>query len=161
MAVPNLVLSLKCEKITRSIYHKKVKQIGSNQKRIKKTRIAKGFLENRSRDFWSEISKIRRKTHITPCTVEGFSNNEDISSCFSSYYKDLYNSVSFDSIEWSKLLTIRYVMNVLIGSRTNTPRTNTPGHIPPDIYPLDNNPPCQIPPGHIPTIQKIYDMFDI
>ena len=61
---------------------------------------------NRSRDFWSEISKIRRKTHITPCTVEGFSNNEDISSCFSGYYKDLYNSVSFDSIEWSKLLTI-------------------------------------------------------
>ena len=101
-------------KITRSIYHKKVKQIDSNQKRIKKTRIAKGFLENRSRDFWSEISKIRRKTHITPCTVEGFSNNEDISSCFSSYYKDLYNSVSFDSIEWSKLLTIRSVMNVLI-----------------------------------------------
>ena len=84
---------------TRSIYHKKVKQIDSNQKLIKKTRIAKGFLENRSRDFWSEISKIRRKTHITPCTVEGFSNNEDISSCFSSYYKDLYNSVSFDSIE--------------------------------------------------------------
>ena len=104
-------------KLTRSIYHKKVKQIDSNQKRIKKTRIAKCFIENRSRDFWSEISKIRRETHITPCTVEDFSNNEDISSCFSSYYKDLYNSVSFDSIEWSnlyKLLTIRSVMNVLI-----------------------------------------------
>ena len=80
-----------------------MKQIDSNQKRIKKTRTAKGFLENRSRDFWSEISIIRRKTHITPCTVEGFSNNEDISSCFSCYYKDLYNSVSFDSIEWSNL----------------------------------------------------------
>ena len=52
-----------------------------------------------------------RKTHITPCTVEGLSNN-----CFSSssYYEDLHNSVSFDSIEWSKLLTIRYVMNVFI-----------------------------------------------
>ena len=104
-------------KITRSIYHKKVKQIDSNQKRIKKTRIAKGFLENRSRDFWSEISKIRRKTHITPCTVEGFSNNEDISSCFSSYYKDLYNSVSLIQLNgqnYTKLLTIRFVMNVLI-----------------------------------------------
>ena len=39
------------QKLTKSIYHKKVKQIDSNQKRIKKTRIAKGFLENRSRDF--------------------------------------------------------------------------------------------------------------
>ena len=54
-------------KFTKYIYHKKVIQIDSYQKRIKKTRIAKGFIENRSRDFWSEISKIRRKTHITPC----------------------------------------------------------------------------------------------
>ena len=59
------VFLFEMRKFTRSIYHKKVKQIDSNQKQIKKTRIAKGFLENRSRDFWSEISKIRRKTHIT------------------------------------------------------------------------------------------------
>ena len=72
-------------KFTRSIYHRKVKQFNSNQKRIKKPRIAHAFLENRSRDVWSEISKMRRKTHRTPSIVEGFSNNEDISSCFSSY----------------------------------------------------------------------------
>ena len=46
---------------------------------------------------------MRRKTHRTPSIVEGFSNNEDISSCFSSYYEELYNSVSFDSVEWSDL----------------------------------------------------------
>ena len=80
------------------IYHRKVKQINSNHKRIKKTRIAHAFLENRSRDFWSEISKMRRKTHRTPSIVEGFSNDEDISSCFSNYYEELYNSVSFDSV---------------------------------------------------------------
>ena len=49
------------------------------------------------------ISKMRRKTHRTPCIVEGFSNNEDISSYFSSYYEELYNSVSFDSVEWPDL----------------------------------------------------------
>ena len=37
---------------SRSIYHKKVKQIDSNQKLLKKTRIAEGFLENRLRDYW-------------------------------------------------------------------------------------------------------------
>ena len=42
---------------------------------------------------------MRRKTHRTPCIVEGFSNNEDISSYFSSYYEELYYSVSFDSVE--------------------------------------------------------------
>ena len=91
-------------KFTRSMYHKKVKQVDSNQKLIKKPRIAKDFLQNKSRDFWSEISKIRRKTHITPCNVEGFSNQENISPCFLSYYKDLYNSVSFDSIILSMLM---------------------------------------------------------
>ena len=78
---------------------------------IKKTSIVKVFLENRSQDFWSEISKIRRKTHITPCTVEGFSNNEDISSCFSSYYKDLSLWIKLNGLIYTKLLTIRSVMN--------------------------------------------------
>ena len=43
------------------------------------------------------------KTHTTPCTVEGFFNNEDISSCFSSYHEDLCNSVPVGSIEWLNL----------------------------------------------------------
>ena len=60
---------------------------------------------------------MRRKTHRTPCIVEGFSNNEDISSYFSSYYEELYNSVSSDSVELSdlyKTLNIRFVMNILL-----------------------------------------------
>ena len=94
-----------------------MKQINSNHKLIKKTRIAHGFLENRSKYIWSEISKMRRKTHRTPCIVEGFSNNEDISSYFSSYYEELYNSVSFDSVEWSDLYKTnnnKILINVLI-----------------------------------------------
>ena len=87
-------------KFTRSIYHRKVKQINSNHKRMKKTRIV---LENRSRDFWSDISKMRRKAHRTPCIVEGFSNNKDFYFYFSRYYEELYNDVSFDSVEWSDL----------------------------------------------------------
>ena len=50
-------------KFTRSIYHRKVKQTNPNHKRIKNTRIANAFIENRSRDFWSEIYKMVRK-HI-------------------------------------------------------------------------------------------------
>ena len=47
---------------------------------------------------------MRRKTHRTQNIVKGFSNNEDISSWFfSSYYEELYNSVTFDSVEWSDL----------------------------------------------------------
>ena len=105
-------------KFTRSIYHKKVKQIDSNQKRIKKTRIAKGFLENRSRDFWSEISIVRRKTHITPCTVEGFFNNKNMSSCFFLVIIQICITLSLliqlNGQIYTKLLTIRSVMHVII-----------------------------------------------
>ena len=101
---------------TRSIYDRKVKQINSNPKRIKRTRIANAFLENRSRDFWSEISKMWRKPHRTPCIVEGFSNNEDIyflkvimKNCIT-----LSLSIPLNGQIYTKLLTIRFVMNVLI-----------------------------------------------
>ena len=102
-------------KFTRSIYHSKVKQINSNHKRIKKTRIANSFLENRSREYWSEISKMRRKTHIT--IVYGFSNNEDISSHFLVIMKNcitLSLSIPLNGQIYTKLLTIKFVMNMLI-----------------------------------------------
>ena len=58
---------------------------------------------------------MRRKTHRTSCIVEGFSNNEDISSYFSRYYEELYYSVfPLNGQIYTKLLTIRFVMNVLI-----------------------------------------------
>ena len=46
---------------------------------------------------------MRRKTHRTPCIVESFSNNVDIYFYSSSYYEELYSSVSFDSVEWTDL----------------------------------------------------------
>ena len=52
-----------------------------------KTRIGNVFLKKGSRDVWFEISQIRRK-HIEHCVVEGSSNKEDV-----------YNSVSYDSVE--------------------------------------------------------------
>ena len=48
---PQSGFTFEMRKFTRSIYHKKVKRIDSNQKRKKKTRIAKGFLENKSRNY--------------------------------------------------------------------------------------------------------------
>ena len=53
---------------------------------------------------------MRRKTRRTPCIVEGFSNNEDISSYFSSYYEELYNS--FNSVEWSNLYKSLFNNNI-------------------------------------------------
>ena len=60
---------------------------------------------------------MRRKTHRTPVIVEGFSTNDDSSSYFYSYYEELYNFVSFDSVEWSDLYKI--INNMMYNECTN------------------------------------------
>ena len=64
------------------------------------------------RELWSAISKFMRKRHITPCTVKCLSNN-----CFSnsSYYEDFLSLLTqLNGQIYTKLLTIRYIMNVFI-----------------------------------------------
>ena len=66
-------------KFTRSIYHKKVKFINREHK-LKKQAIATAFINNDSRDFWSEISKIRKKTQNNKCLVEGNTDDPNVVS---------------------------------------------------------------------------------
>ena len=44
-----------------------------------------------------------RKMYRTQCIVEDFSKNIKMYSYLSSYYEELYNTVTFDSMEWSIL----------------------------------------------------------
>ena len=90
-------------KRTRSLYHKQVKYVSKREQSIQKEKIANAFLDNGSRDFWSEISKIRRKSQKNTSIVEGLSNDNDITSCFSNHYEELYNSVTYDDEHWDGL----------------------------------------------------------
>ena len=74
-------------KFTRSIYHKKVKFINTREQKLKKQAIATAFINNKSRDVWSEISKIRKKTQNNKCLVESNTDNKNISQSFSDHYK--------------------------------------------------------------------------
>ena len=58
MDAPRLGFIFEMRKFTRSIYHKKVKFINNREQKLKKQAIATAFINNNSRDFWSEISKI-------------------------------------------------------------------------------------------------------
>ena len=64
---------------------------------------------NNSREFWSEISKICKKTQNNKCLVE---DDKAISLCFYDHYKQLYNSVDFPSCEWKELYS--YVCNDIV-----------------------------------------------
>ena len=70
---------------------------------LEKQAIANAFLDNNSRDFWAELSKIRKKSNKNSCFIDGCSNNDDSSACFSNHYKELYNSVSFRNDDWNEL----------------------------------------------------------
>ena len=70
---------------TLSIYHKKVKFINKGEQKLKKQAIATAFINNNSLEFWSEISKIRKKTQNNKCLVEGNTDDKAISLCFSDH----------------------------------------------------------------------------
>ena len=99
-------------RFTRSIYHKKVKFINKRKQKFKKQAFATAFINNNSPDFWSEISKTRKKTQNNKCLVEGNTNDKAISLCFSDHYKQLYNYVDFPSCEWKELYS--YVSNDIV-----------------------------------------------
>ena len=99
-------------KLTRSIYHKKVKFINKRKQKLKKQAIATSFINKNSRDFWSEMSKIRKKTPNNKCFVEGNTDDKAISLCFSDHNKQLYNSADFPSFEWKELYS--YVCNDIV-----------------------------------------------
>ena len=52
--------------------------------------------ENRSRDFWKEVKRIRGSSSNISSTVDGRSSAADIADMFASRYSDLYTSVSYD-----------------------------------------------------------------
>ena len=109
---PSFGFIFEMRKFTRSIYHKKVKSINNREHKLKKQAIATAFINNNSRDFWSEISKIRKETQNNKCLVEGNTDDKAISLCFSDHYKQLYNSVDFPSCEWKELYS--YVCNDIV-----------------------------------------------
>jgi hypothetical protein len=88
---------------TRAKYHKAIKQVRLHELDLRKEKFANLILSNRSRDFWSEIKKIRNTRGSTPCVIDGISSEKDISSLFAEKCDNLYNSVSFNVDEMGSL----------------------------------------------------------
>ena len=89
-----------------------MKFINNREQKLKKQAIATDFIDNNSRECWSKISKIHKKTQNNKCLVEGNTVDKAISLCFSDHYKQLYNFVDFPSCEWKELYS--YVCNDIV-----------------------------------------------
>jgi len=73
-------------------------------------RIANACIDDPSRSFWAEVTKIRHgNIGNSIIIVDGCTNESAIAQLFASKYRSLYNSVSFDKNE------IQYILNVLGG----------------------------------------------
>ena len=84
---------------TRSKYRYKIRELRRNEDHIRKQAFAENILENKYRDFWKEVNKVRHRHSKFPSTVDSYSNSNDISQKFAANYTDLYNSVPCDSTE--------------------------------------------------------------
>jgi len=56
------------------------------------------IMQNRTRDFRSEVRRIKNCRAGVGGIVDGFSDSADIADMFASKYADLYSSVSYDCV---------------------------------------------------------------
>ena len=84
-------------------YHYAIRNTMKNEQEIVNY-FADAIVNNRNRDFWSEIKRIKRSIMSTCSSiVDDISSPEDISNYFASKYQELYTSVSFDEDEINQI----------------------------------------------------------
>jgi len=81
---------------TRAQYHAAIRKARKNEADIVNERFAAALSENRSRDFWKEVKRIRGRSSNISNTVDEQSSAVDIANMFASRYSDLYTSVLYD-----------------------------------------------------------------
>ena len=93
-----------CMRRTRASYHYAIRRVKKNEEQIIRNRIANCLLHDPTRNFWSEIRKIRNKKPANCRIVDGCANVESVAHLFASQYKELFNSVSYDSHEMQNIV---------------------------------------------------------
>ncbi len=68
-----------------------------NCDKIHMERMAEAISDNRTRDLFKELSKIKGRNNFAPSNIDAFNNEHDIEQVFSTTYMSLYNSVSYNS----------------------------------------------------------------
>ena len=66
-------------------------------------RLADSILNNSTRDFWSEIKRIRSNRSGTSRTVDGQTESITIAKLFDDKFQQLYTSVPYDVYEMRRI----------------------------------------------------------
>ena len=84
---------------TRASYHYAIIRVRRNERNIINERLADAMLVDNSRDFWSEVKRLRSNKTCPSNMVDDFTSPCDIANFLASKYQDLYSSVKFDKAE--------------------------------------------------------------
>ena len=84
---------------TRAEYHRMVKIIKQESDLIEAEKMADALVNNSSRNFWTEASKMKRTSKAVPSTIDGACGDEEIANIFLKKYKSLYNQVSYNDAD--------------------------------------------------------------
>ena len=84
---------------TRSKYHYAFRFVHKNKELCNANNIAESIMQNRSRDFWSEVKRTNNSGNNRPSVVDGETDPALIGELFSEKYDVLCNSVTHDENE--------------------------------------------------------------
>ena len=90
---------------TRREYKRISRWVIRNQEKLKADKMATALLDNRSRDFWSEVKRSKGKQSAVISSVDGVDGAVGVCDVFKEKYDHLYNSVSFDECEMQALMS--------------------------------------------------------
>ena len=105
-----------CMRRTRLAYHYAIRYVRRKERDIIDERFAETIMQNRTRDFWSEVRRIKNCRAGVGGIVDGLSDSADIANMFANKYADLYSSVPYDC---AAMTGIKSEINAAVTTFTN------------------------------------------
>lgn len=93
-----------CMRRARAGYHYAIRQVKKNEDLIVRERIANALIDDPSRNFWTEVKKIRINKGCSTKIVDGCTDETSIAQLFALKYRSLYTSVPFDTADMQDIL---------------------------------------------------------
>ncbi len=90
------------------MYKSKLNEQLPDSDTIRMQKMAEALVSNKTRDLFSETSKIKGCNNILPSSVDDASTVDDIVNLFADKYSNLYNSVAYDQ---SEINYIKYIID--------------------------------------------------
>ena len=88
---------------TRLKYHYTLRRVVKDNIRIRNEKMGEAISENNDRILWDEVKKMTKTNNRLPNMMDGATEPADITNIFTGKYRNLYNSVGYNTNEFRRL----------------------------------------------------------